>query len=140
MFVDPICTTLSKTKVKCKGDQPSLSGDGSLVVVSDRIDELIGDEDTLKNAVFPFLVSKEDEILKTLDEEQQEQLQSGMEKDLDGNLQRRVMSWVSKTPTPGAAEGSGAMDRTPVKAIDLFNKETGEYVSEFYSSDLLAVK
>jgi len=40
-FVDPICTILANTKVKCLADQPSKSCSGELVIMSAPMDEFV---------------------------------------------------------------------------------------------------
>jgi len=118
MFIDPICTTISRTKVKCTADQPASDGSGKLVIVSDRVDEYVT-VDALTTGLLPFLkaffekMSSEDNPV-----------------DIKQDTENDIMV-TANMPSPTGGKSS-------MVSTGSFNPETLEYKEEVTLSGTLA--
>lgn len=123
-FIDPICTTIKFQKVKCTADQPSLTGNGDLVVVSDRIDEHVSIESVIK-VLIPHVIENTCSVVK---DSRSEDGKPDVKESDDGTTQEATLT--AEWDNPPQVNGDGEAATTTKSFLEVnwsFNRTTSQF-------------
>jgi len=123
-FIDPICTTIKFQKVKCTPDQPSLTGSGDLVVVSDRMDEHVS-IDSVTKVLISHVIENTCSVVK---DSRSEDGKPDVKESDDGTTQEATLTaeWVN--PPQVNADGEAAPTTKSFMEVNWsFNRTTSQF-------------
>jgi len=124
LFIDPICTTIKYTKVKCTADQPSLTGSGDLVIVSDRMDEHVSIDSVTKVLITHAIES----VCLFVKDSRNEDGKPDVKESDDGTTQEATLT--AEWENAPQANGDGAVAATTKSFLEVnwsFNRTTSQF-------------